>query len=90
MILLVEIHDRPGSLCRFLETLTRVNLARVTSRPVIGHPGTSFFLLDVETDSTDALSAAEGAAVQICRLDEWPDTSSGWVVPMAPRIEARR
>jgi len=90
MILLVELHDRPGSLCRFLETLTRVNLARIESRPVIGHPGTAFFLLDAETDSVEVLSTAEWAAEQIQRLDAWPDTSSGWVVPMAPQTEARQ
>jgi prephenate dehydratase len=90
MILLVELQNRPGSLCRFLRTLTSVNLARVESRPVIGHAGTSFFLLDAETDSMEVLSNAEWAAEQIQRLDAWPDTSSGWVVPMAPRIEARR
>ena len=89
MILLVELHDRPGSLCRFLETLTHVNLARIESRPVIGHPGTAFFLLDAETDSV-VLSTAEWAAEQIQRLDAWPDTSSGWVVPMAPQTEARQ
>jgi prephenate dehydratase len=90
MILLVELHDRPGSLCRFLETLTHVNLARIESRPVIGHPGTAFFLLDAETDSVEVLSTAEWAAEQIQRLDAWPDTSSGWVVPMAPQTEARQ
>jgi prephenate dehydratase len=85
MILLVELHNRPGSLCRFLQELTELNIARIESRPVIGHPGTSLFLLDVETTFRSLLSNAERVAVQTLRLDEWPDTSSGWVVPMAPR-----
>jgi prephenate dehydratase len=86
MIVLVELDNRPGALCAFLQTLVAVNLARIESRAVCGHPGRSFFLLDVETDDMDRMGDAERAAVQIRRLGAWPDTEHGWVVLMAPRI----
>jgi prephenate dehydratase len=88
MIVLVELDNRPGALCAFLQTLATVNLARIESRAVGGHPGSSFFLLDVETDDMDWMSDAERAAAQIRRLEAWPDTEHGWTVPMAPRTRS--
>ncbi len=88
MIFIVELRDEPGSLFRFLCSLVSVNLANIESRPVYGHPGSSFFLLDVESESPDVERTVEQHAVQVRRLGAWPDTSRGWVVPMAPKASS--
>jgi prephenate dehydratase len=86
MILLVELDNRPGSLCDFLCTLTSVNLVRLESRAVHGQPGISTFLLEAETESLEVLSDCEGEARDVRRLDAWPDTERGYVVQLPLRI----
>jgi prephenate dehydratase len=48
--LIVTLHNRPGSLCSFLEILRdeQVNMTRLLSRPMIGHPRSYVFFIDIE------------------------------------------
>lgn len=82
MIFIVELRNAPGSLLRFLSHLVSVNLANIESRPVYGHPGVHHFLLDVESESPDVERTIEQHTMQCRRLPAWPDTSSGWAVPI--------
>ncbi len=82
MIFIIELRDEPGSLSRFLRCPVGVNVVRVESRPVRGHPGVYHFLLDVESESPDVARTIEQYTMQCRRLSAWPDTSSGWAVPI--------
>lgn len=48
--LIVTLHNRPGSLCEFLEILRdyKVNMTRLLSRPIIGRPKSYVFFIDIE------------------------------------------
>ncbi|HMP73649.1 MAG TPA: prephenate dehydratase domain-containing protein [Kiritimatiellia bacterium] len=48
--LIVTLHNRPGSLCEFLEIFRdhKVNLTRLLSRPLIGKPKSYIFFIDIE------------------------------------------
>jgi len=48
--LIVTLHNRPGSLCEFLEVLRdhNVNMTRLLSRPIIGQPKSYVFFIDIE------------------------------------------
>jgi prephenate dehydratase len=48
--LIVTLHNRPGSLCEFLEIFRdhKVNMTRILSRPIIGRPKSYVFLIDIE------------------------------------------
>lgn len=48
--LIVTLHNRPGSLCEFLEILRdyKVNMTRLLSRPIIGQPRSYVFFIDIE------------------------------------------
>ncbi|MCA1962549.1 MAG: ACT domain-containing protein [Prosthecobacter sp.] len=75
--LIVELPDRPGSLCRFLTPLSAagINLKRLESRPVRGHPNTYRFFVEVEgvPDSPEMAAALttvrqDGAGVRIAGI----------------------
>ena len=82
MIFLVELRNEPGSLSRFLQRSVGANVVRIESRPVHSHPGVYHFLLDVESESPDVERTVEQHTMQSRRLRVWPDTSSGWAVPL--------
>ena len=48
--LIVTLHNRPGSLCEFLEIFREhnVNMTRLLSRPIIGQPKSYVFFIDIE------------------------------------------
>lgn len=59
--LIVTLHNRPGSLCEFLEVLRdhNVNMTRLLSRPIIGQPKSYIFFIDIEgSPNTDPLNHA--------------------------------
>lgn len=53
--LVVELPDRPGSLCRFLTPLSdsSVNLKRLESRPLRGQPNKYRFYIEIEGSTAD-------------------------------------
>lgn len=55
--LVVELPDRPGSLCRFLTPLSDagVNMKRLESRPIRGQPNKYKFYIEVEGSPADAI-----------------------------------
>lgn len=70
--LVVELPDRPGSLCRFLTPLSDagVNMKRLESRPIRGQPNKYRFYIeiegsDAESKVADALSRAHAEAASI-------------------------
>ena len=54
--LVVELPDKPGSLCRFLTPLSEssVNLKRLESRPIRGQPNQYRFYIEIEGSVADA------------------------------------
>lgn len=72
--LVVELPDRPGSLCKFLTPLSDagVNLKRLESRPIRGQPNKYKFYIEVEGSPADAMvrdalaqARAEAAAMRV-------------------------
>ncbi len=72
--LIIDLPDRPGSLCRFLTPLSDsgINMKRLESRPIRGHPNTYRFFIEVEgipeqpaVTSALAKARAEGVGVRI-------------------------
>lgn len=66
--LVVELPDRPGSLCRFLTPLSdrSINLKRLESRPIRGQPNKYRFYIEIEGSPADA---AVQAALEQTRVD---------------------
>lgn len=66
--LVVELPDRPGSLCRFLTPLSDagVNLKRLESRPIRGQPNKYKFFIEIEGSPAEA---AVNAALDQTRAD---------------------
>lgn len=66
--LVVELPDRPGSLCRFLTPLSEaeVNMKRLESRPIRGQPNKYRFYIEIEGSPAQAHVAA---AVDRARAD---------------------
>ncbi|MDZ4288803.1 MAG: prephenate dehydratase domain-containing protein [Prosthecobacter sp.] len=71
--LVVELPDRPGSLCRFLTPLSdaAVNMKRLESRPIRGRPNQYRFYIEIEGSPADpkvaaalAETRAEGAVIR--------------------------
>ncbi|MDZ4402070.1 prephenate dehydratase domain-containing protein [Prosthecobacter sp.] len=71
--LVVELPDRPGSLCRFLTPLSDdgINMKRIESRPIRGQPNKYRFYIEIEGSMADpevqqALdqTRAEGATIR--------------------------
>ena len=60
MSIAMRLAHRPGSLLAALEPLARhgVNMLKIESRPIHGHPWEYQFFLDVEADSTSQLESA--------------------------------
>ncbi|HCN79131.1 MAG TPA: prephenate dehydratase [Verrucomicrobiales bacterium] len=54
--LVVELPDRPGSLCRFLTPLSEaaINLKRLESRPIRGQPNKYRFYIEIEGSPAEA------------------------------------
>ena len=71
--LVVALPDVAGSLCAFLEPFKNaaVNLKRIQSRPIIGHPNTYMFFVEIEGRETDSSvqSALENARTVAQRID---------------------
>ena len=77
--LLISLKNKCGSLCEFLKPFARekVNLKRIVSRNVIGHPNTYVFFIGVEASERDravqrALEKARRHAVDIRMLGSYP------------------
>jgi chorismate mutase / prephenate dehydratase len=53
--LVVELPDRPGSLCRFLTPLSEnsINMKRLESRPIRGQPNKYRFYIEIEGSTAD-------------------------------------
>lgn len=66
--LVVELPDKPGSLCRFLQPFSDagVSLKRIESRPLRGQPNKYRFYVELEGSSAQA---ATGAALDQVRAD---------------------
>lgn len=71
--LVVELPDRPGSLCRFLTPLSEasVNMKRLESRPIRGQPNQYRFYIEIEGSPADtrvesalAQTRADGAVLR--------------------------
>ncbi|SKA99345.1 chorismate mutase / prephenate dehydratase [Prosthecobacter debontii] len=58
--LVVELPDRPGSLCRFLTPLSEkaINMKRLESRPIRGQPNQYRFYIEIEGSPAEASVAA--------------------------------
>lgn len=72
--LVVDLPDRPGSLCRFLTPLSEaaINLKRLESRPVRGRPNQYRFFVEIEGSTAEPTVAAaldktraDGAALRV-------------------------
>ncbi|HMP88920.1 MAG TPA: prephenate dehydratase domain-containing protein [Kiritimatiellia bacterium] len=66
--LIVTLHNRPGSLCEFLEIFRdhRVNMTRLLSRPMIGRPKSYIFFIDIEgTPENQNVGKALGKAKKV-------------------------
>ncbi|MBX7210972.1 MAG: ACT domain-containing protein [Verrucomicrobiaceae bacterium] len=77
--LVVELPDRPGSLCRFLTPLAEagVNMKRLESRPIRGQPNKYKFYVEVEGSIAEprvaeALFKAGAEAASIRSLGSYP------------------
>jgi chorismate mutase / prephenate dehydratase len=70
MSLVASLSNTPGSLFDFLEPfkLNKVNLTRILSRPVIGHPNTYVFFVDINgTGQDESVKAALAEARCACK-----------------------
>lgn len=70
MSLVASLSNKPGSLFDFLEPfkLNKVNLTRILSRPVIGHPNTYVFFVDINgTGEDESVRAALAEAKRACK-----------------------
>lgn len=81
--LVVELPDRPGSLCRFLTPLSEndINMKRLESRPIRGQPNKYRFYIEVEGSTAKAgmqkaleQTRADGATIR--SLGSYPANSS--------------
>jgi prephenate dehydratase len=72
--MVVELPDRPGSLCAFLQPFSTagVSLKRIESRPIRGQPNTYRFYIELEGSPSQPTTAnalqqvkQEGATVRI-------------------------
>lgn len=77
--LVVELPDRPGSLCKFLTPLSDagVNMKRLESRPIRGQPNKYKFYIEIEGSTAessvaDALSKANAEAACIRSVGSYP------------------
>jgi chorismate mutase / prephenate dehydratase len=77
--LVVELPDRPGSLCKFLTPLSDagVNMKRLESRPIRGQPNKYKFYIEIEGSTAeskvaDALSKADAEAASIRSVGSYP------------------
>lgn len=77
--LVVELPDRPGSLCRFLTPLSDagVNMKRLESRPIRGQPNKYKFYIEIEGSPADgrvweALAKARAEAAGIRIIGSYP------------------
>lgn len=77
--LVVELPDRPGSLCRFLTPLSDagVNMKRLESRPIRGQPNKYKFYIEIEGSTAeprvaDALAKASAEAAGIRSVGSYP------------------
>ena len=76
--LVVELPDKPGSLCRFLTPLSEssVNLKRLESRPIRGQPNQYRFYIEIEGSVADprvqkALSQTEADGATLRRVGSY-------------------
>jgi len=77
--LVVELPDRPGSLCRFLTPLSdaAINLKRLESRPIRGQPNKYRFYIEIagspaEPHFKTALDPTRADGAQIHSLGSYP------------------
>jgi len=77
--LIVTLHNRPGSLCEFLEVFRdyQVNMTRLLSRPIIGRPKSYVFFIDIEGTAASpsvrqALNKARGIAESLREAGTYP------------------
>lgn len=77
--LVVELPDRPGSLCKFLTPLSDagVNMKRLESRPIRGQPNKYKFYIEIEGSIAepkvaDALAKANAEAADIRSIGAYP------------------
>lgn len=77
--LVVELPDRPGSLCKFLTPLSDagVNMKRLESRPIRGQPNKYKFYIEIEGSTAeskvaDALAKANAEAAAIRSVGSYP------------------
>ena len=77
--LVVALRDEAGSLCSFLTPFREaaVSLKRIQSRPIVGHPNTYMFFIEVDGCEADqnvqqALTSAAGVASSIESLGSYP------------------
>ncbi len=77
--LVVELPDRPGSLCRFLTPLSDagVNMKRLESRPIRGQPNKYRFYIEIEGSTAEprvagALERANAEAASIRSIGSYP------------------
>jgi len=76
---IVALPDEAGSLCSFLEPFrdAAVSLKRIQSRPIIGHPNTYMFFIEIDGCEWDdnvqqALARANAVARRIDSLGSYP------------------
>lgn len=76
---IVALPDEAGSLCSFLEPFKHasVSLKRIQSRPIIGHPNTYLFFIEIDGCEWDdnvkqALARAQEIAQRIDSLGSYP------------------
>lgn len=65
----VELLDRVGALCDFLEPFKNagVNLTRIISRPIVGRPNTYMFFVEIDgTELKPSVKAAVEQARRVC------------------------
>lgn len=76
---IVALPDEAGSLCSFLEPFrdAAVSLKRIQSRPIVGHPNTYMFFIEIDGSESDAsvqaaLARASSVARRIDSLGSYP------------------
>ncbi len=80
--LAVELPDSSGSLFRFLGPFANsgINLKRIESRPIVGHPNQYRFFVEIEGNAADegirrVLEEAEGFCIQMRNFGSYPSTA---------------